>query len=188
MSGPQYSDVNTQMGRLSLLHGKIWKARTMLDCGVPHSSEQRLIYFTTANPPYLLTIQILSPSGQPVPYATFDFWQANSTGWYYQTSYRLRGVFKADAEGKCQILTVIPGAYGFTKSAKEDAGGWMRAGHFHIRISAPQDGETKDKELERLTTQIYVCRKNDPRDLSHDLYVLCLIDHNWLDADLVHLA
>ncbi|KAH8087886.1 Intradiol ring-cleavage dioxygenase [Cristinia sonorae] len=118
------------------------------------------------NPPYVLTVRILTPSGDPLPYAKFDFWQATTTGWYYNSKYRLRGTFQADAEGKCQILTVIAGAYGLSSAKESEDLKLFRAGHFHIMVYPP-DGED-GKDLENLTTQVYVCRKNDPKDMRSD--------------------
>lgn len=128
-----------------------------------------MLTYVSANPPYLLTIHVQAPSGKPLPYAKIDFWQATSDGWYYGATYRLRGVFHADADGKCEILGVIPGAYGFGK-VNEDDGSLLRAGHFHLSISTPED--TKEKNLEMLTTQLYVCRKNNSKDMDKDLYVI----------------
>ncbi|THH30853.1 hypothetical protein EUX98_g3312 [Antrodiella citrinella] len=80
-----------------------------------------------ANPPYLLSLRILSPSGEPMPYAKLDFWQATSSGLYFNSKYRLRGVFQADT---------------------------------------PDDAEYKN--VERLTTQIYVTRRNETKDMEAD--------------------
>ncbi|TCD62270.1 hypothetical protein EIP91_007109 [Steccherinum ochraceum] len=117
------------------------------------------------NPPYLLSLRIVSPSGKPVPYATVDFWQATIEGLYYNSKYRLRGVFKTDADGRCEVLTILPGAYGFGQGEGGELR-FARAGHFHLRISPPETGEMRN--LERLTSQIYVCPKNDPAPVFND--------------------
>ena len=99
-----------------------------------------------------MIISVKTPDGDPVPYATFDWWQADTVGCYSTDTYRLRGKFKADKWGIIEILTVMPGEYG--------PKGHERAGHFHATI-AP--GRCSSSNLESLTTQFYVCPQNDPK-------------------------
>ncbi|THH29683.1 hypothetical protein EUX98_g4494 [Antrodiella citrinella] len=106
--------------------------------------------------PYLMTIVVKTPKGEPVPYATFDWWQADTAGSYSNTTYRLRGKFRADAHGVMEVLTVAPGEYG--------PRGYERAGHYHV-ILGP--GET-NPDLEMLTTQLYLCPNNDPKGMETD--------------------
>ena len=107
-------------------------------------------------PPYLLTLTIRTPTGDPLPGALIDLWQATTDGHYSQNSYNLRGKFKTDTQGQIEILTIVPGQYGPLKHA--------RAGHFHLMISG---GE----QYELLVTQLYVCSANDRQGMMHDLYV-----------------
>jgi len=111
--------------------------------------------------PYLLSIKILTPKGEPIKGAVLDWWQADSHGVYTASSYRLRGKFKTDANGKIEVLTVAPGKYGPTN--------YTRAGHFHFIVSGKSvvDGG-KEKEWEALTTQVYVCKENDTKELKTD--------------------
>ncbi|KAL4245618.1 intradiol ring-cleavage dioxygenase family protein [Abortiporus biennis] len=107
-----------------------------------------------ANHPFVFTLQILSPSQQPLPNTTIDIWQASTVGEYYFKMYRLRGKCVTDADGKVEILTVAPGMYG--------PKGHERAGHFHLKISPPSTG------IEGLTTQVYVCEGNNAKWLKTD--------------------
>lgn len=107
--------------------------------------------------PYLMTVTVKTPKGDPVPFATVDWWQADTAGSYSATTYRFRGHFKTGADGVVEILTVAPGEYG--------PQGHKRAGHFHAIISP---GETHS-EYERLTTQMYVCPNNDSNGMNTDL-------------------
>lgn len=107
--------------------------------------------------PFLLAISLKSPSGDPLPNATIDLWQATTAGEYSFTSYRLRGIFTSDKNGLVEILTVAPGKYG--------PEGYKRAGHFHL-IVRPEVG--KEGETEELTTQIYVCEGNDVKEMGSD--------------------
>ncbi|TCD62589.1 hypothetical protein EIP91_006663 [Steccherinum ochraceum] len=107
--------------------------------------------------PYLMTVTVKTPKGEPVPYATFDWWQADTSGTYSNNTYRFRGKFKANADGVAEVLTVAPGEYG--------PKGYARAGHFHV-IIGPGDAKP---ELVHLTTQIYVCENNDASAMNTDI-------------------
>jgi len=115
-----------------------------------------------------MIIVIKTPQGDPVPYATFDWWQANTSGTYFNTTYRFRGTFQANAEGVVEVLTVAPGEYG-PKAHK-------RAGHFHTFISPGK----ANPDLETLTTQLYVCPDNDSKALNTDFlnYIRAPRPHN----------
>lgn len=126
-----------------------------------------------ANPPYLLTMRIQTACGKPLPHATIDLWQPNTAGRYYHAVYRLRGAFQADAEGKCEILTVIPGPSASCKlmgMCANDDDERTGAGYFHVRITPPSTEE--GKRLEMLTTRIYVCRNNDPNVMDPIQFVI----------------
>ena len=97
------------------------------------------------------------PSGNPLSNTLIDWWQADTTGNYYFSTYALRGKFVTDADGKAEVLTVAPGKYGPPEH--------LRAGHFHAILTPPS------RKYRQLTTQMYVCRANDPAELDTDLYV-----------------
>ncbi|GJE89571.1 catechol 1,2-dioxygenase [Phanerochaete sordida] len=104
--------------------------------------------------PFLLSITVRSPHGDPLPRATVDFWQATTAGVYAYRSYGLRGRLTTDAHGTVEVLTVAPGDYG--------AAAAVRTGHFHMFL---QDA---DGLCECLTTQLYVCHGNDVRGMNKD--------------------
>lgn len=110
--------------------------------------------------PYLFELTALTPKGDPVPNASIDWWQADGHGCYSFTDYRLRGKFRTDSNGKVQILTVVPGKYGPANH--------KRAGHFHFFVGGKTIEGGKEKEWETLTTQVYVCKDNDARELGTD--------------------
>lgn len=120
-------------------------------------------YLASGFAPFLMSLTILSPDGEPVPNTKIDWWQADSNGVYAYGSYALRGYFTTNAEGRIEILTVAPGEYGPLNL--------NRAGHFHLTM----DGGS---EHEMLTTQLYVCPANDKEHMKIDLYVIlpwCLL-------------
>lgn len=105
--------------------------------------------------PFLLTLMVQDQGGKPIANAEVDWWQADTAGDYYFSTYALRGKFKTDAGGKAEILSVSPGKYG--------PPGGIRAGHFHAIITPP------GRKQRSLTTQMYVCRANDPVELESDM-------------------
>jgi protocatechuate 3,4-dioxygenase beta subunit len=72
---------------------------------------------------------------RPLPGTVLDFWQADAAGRYDNEGYRLRGHVVADAQGRFQIETIVPGGYP------------GRTRHIHVKVQAP-GGRV-------LTTQLY---------------------------------
>jgi len=107
--------------------------------------------------PFLMTVRILSPEGKPVANATLDWWQADSSGGYYFTQYKLRGTVTTDANGVVEVLTVVPGAYGVMSVT--------RPGHFHLIVRPSKEDS---KKYDELTTQLYVCKGNDTAAIKSD--------------------
>jgi len=62
---------------------------------------------------------------QPVANAWLDFWQADANGVYDNTGYILRGNQYTDANGRYELVTVIPGIYP------------GRTEHIHFKVQAP---------------------------------------------------
>ena len=116
---------------------------------------------STGFKPYLMTVRVLSPEGNPIPGAELDWWQADTDGNYYHRTYTLRGRVTTDEEGCAEILTVAPAPYGVGTKIQ-------RAAHFHLWIHAPaaQKGETAYDDV---TTQLYVCDGNDTQLMAKDL-------------------
>ncbi|KAI5122528.1 hypothetical protein M0805_005255 [Coniferiporia weirii] len=110
--------------------------------------------------PFLATVRILTPDGSPIPGATIDWWQADTEGNYYFSSYTLRGRLTTDENGCAEVLSIPPGAYG-PEIAK-------RAGHFHLCVR-PSPGGVVGANCDELTTQLYVCEANDSSAMSLDL-------------------
>jgi len=62
---------------------------------------------------------------QPVANAWLDFWQADANGVYDNSGYTLRGHQYTDANGRYELVTVIPGLYP------------GRTEHIHFKVQAP---------------------------------------------------
>jgi protocatechuate 3,4-dioxygenase beta subunit len=82
-----------------------------------------------------LTGYVVNTSCQPLANAKVDVWQADASGQYDNSGYRLRGYVMTDASGRFTIETVIPGEYP------------GRTEHIHVKVT-PSGGST-------LTTQLY---------------------------------
>lgn len=108
--------------------------------------------------PLLITGQVLSTAGAPLPNVLLDWWQADTNGTYYHSRYRLRGTLRTDADGRFECLTVSPHEYGM--------GGLVRTAHLHVIFAAPGG--------ERVTTQLYICNANNPKEMNNDLYVVSI--------------
>ena len=101
------------------------------------NSPQRSSLLETSVTGTLLTItgRVLSTSCQPIAQAKLDFWQADNSGNYDNSGYRLRGHQFTDPEGRFTLQTVVPGLYP------------GRTRHIHVKAQAPGRGV--------LTTQLY---------------------------------
>lgn len=72
-----------------------------------------------------LTGRVLGTDCQPVVRALIDVWQADASGNYDNSGYRLRGHVVTDATGNYRINTIIPGLY------------TGRTEHIHVKVQAP---------------------------------------------------
>ena len=78
-----------------------------------------------AGDPLLITGYVLDANCAPIPGAWLDFWQADASGLYDSTSFRLRGHQFTDADGRFRLDTIIPGP----------ADGRPR--HLYVKVQAP---------------------------------------------------
>ena len=85
----------------------------------------------------LLTVTgyVLSTTCQPIAHALLDFWQADGSGNYDNTGFRLRGHQYTDNQGRYALDTIVPGEYP------------GRTRHIHVKVQVPGKAE--------LTTQLY---------------------------------
>jgi len=108
--------------------------------------------------PLLFTGQVRGVSGEPLPGATVEIWQADDAGFYAQFApdipeWNLRGTVLADDEGRFRIHTIQPAPYQIPTDGATGkliaAAGWhaWRPAHLHLKVSA--DGH------QRITTQLY---------------------------------
>ena len=109
-------------------------------------------------------------SGQPIPMAVLDIWQASADGFYEQQKpergpYYLRGKVPVDSDGRFDFRTIVPASY---EIPKEGPVGRLlaylgrhafRANHIHFKVFAD--------DYEPLTTQIFFS------------------DNEWLGSDTV---
>lgn len=108
--------------------------------------------------PFVLSGQVRSVSGDPLPGATIEIWHADDLGFYSQFApglpeWNLRGTLQADGDGRYTVHTVEPAPYQIPHDGATGkliaAAGWhaWRPAHLHLKISAP------DHQL--VTTQLY---------------------------------
>jgi protocatechuate 3,4-dioxygenase beta subunit len=89
-----------------------------------------------------VTGRVLSVTGEPIPNALVDLWNASPEGIYDIKGFHLRGKIKADSKGRYRIVTIRPAPYS------------GRTAHLHFKVSG------QDHRL--LTTQLYF--KGEPRN------------------------
>jgi protocatechuate 3,4-dioxygenase beta subunit len=95
-----------------------------------------------------------SGSGQPIPGAELDVWQADQHGEYDHDANNLRGIIRTDDEGRYRISTIVPADY---SQHEDDPVGELyrllgrhcyRAAHIHLKVRI--DG------ADVLTTQLFM--------------------------------
>lgn len=79
--------------------------------------------------------RVFSRGCKPLAGALLDFWQADDSGHYDNSGFRLRGHQLTDADGRYRLDTIVPGVYP------------GRTRHIHVRVQA--EGSPI------LTTQLY---------------------------------
>lgn len=93
-------------------------------------------------------------TGEPMPGAELDIWQADEHGEYDNDGYHLRGVVRTGDDGRYRVVTVLPKDY--PQHQNDPIGELLeamglevyRAAHIHVKVRV--DGE------ERLTTQFFM--------------------------------
>jgi protocatechuate 3,4-dioxygenase beta subunit len=89
----------------------------------------------TAATPLLITGRVLTGTGEPIPGAKLDFWQADENGAYDNRGYRYRGHQFSGADGSYLLETVLPRFYS------------GRTRHIHVKVDVAG--------MRPLTTQLY---------------------------------
>jgi len=114
------------------------------------SSPQRSSLLESGVTGTLLTItgRVLSTSCQPISVAKLDFWQADDSGNYDNSGFRLRGHQFTDADGRYTLQTIVPGLYP------------GRTRHIHVKAQAPNQSI--------LTTQLYF--PNEARNATDGIF------------------
>lgn len=120
----------------------------------------------------MLTGLVLSPQCKPVANALLDFWHCDEAGEYDNKGFRYRGHVLADAQGRFNLETIVPGAYP------------GRTRHIHVKVRAPggrilttqlyfpdEPGNRADGIYHRELT-MQVMRKGGRRDARFDFVVL----------------
>lgn len=102
-----------------------------------------------------LTIQgqVLSTACSPIAGALLDFWQADDSGNYDNSGFRLRGHQYTDATGRFTLETIVPGLYP------------GRTRHVHVKAQAPN--------APIVTTQLYF--PGEARNASDGLFMSALL-------------
>ncbi|WP_210590594.1 catechol 1,2-dioxygenase [Streptomyces sp. GESEQ-35] len=108
--------------------------------------------------PLLFQGRITGVSGEPLPGALLEIWQADDDGLYAQfapgiAQWNLRGAVEADDSGRFAVRTIQPAPYQIPTDGSCGkliaAAGWhaWRPAHLHLKVSAPGH--------ETLTAQLY---------------------------------
>jgi protocatechuate 3,4-dioxygenase beta subunit len=83
----------------------------------------------------ILAGYVLDQNCNPLPNAWIDFWQADASGEYDNTGYRLRGHQYTDTQGRYYLETVLPGLYASRPIE-----------HIHVKVR-PEGGEEVTSQL-----------------------------------------
>ncbi|WP_328504632.1 catechol 1,2-dioxygenase [Streptomyces sp. NBC_00457] len=111
-----------------------------------------------AGTPLLFRGQVTGISGEPLPGALLEMWQADDDGLYSRFApgipeWNLRGSIATDHEGRFAVTTIQPAPYQIPTDGScgrlITAAGWhaWRPAHLHLKVSAP--------DHDPLTTQLY---------------------------------
>jgi protocatechuate 3,4-dioxygenase beta subunit len=93
--------------------------------------------------------RVTDVAGRPIAAAKIDAWQTATSGFYacqqpgVQSIENLRGIYRADAEGRYEVRTVRPSPYPIPSDGpvgallKANHRNWWRPAHLHFWVSAP---------------------------------------------------
>ncbi|MDH6124066.1 dioxygenase [Kitasatospora sp. GP82] len=118
------------------------------------------IDLTGGGTPCLVTGEVRTTDGQPLPGATLDVWQADDQGFYdvqqpeEQPAGNGRGLFTADADGRFRFRSVVPRHYPIPTDGP--VGDLLRATGRHANRPAHIHFIVAAEGHRSLTTQIYV--------------------------------
>ena len=124
--------------------------------GTPHRSN---LLEPGDKPELILTGRVLTPAGRPIAGALVSFWHASHIGEYDMVGYKYSGYVVADADGRYELTTIVPGAYQ-PREAK----------HVHVKVQA----------ISRpVTTQLFIEGEpgnTDDKYYNPALFVACTVD------------
>src|SRR5690349_21717392 len=107
-----YSAQAAPAGQTGTCNGTITPALTegpYYKAGSPQRTS--LLEAGTTGTKVVLTGTVYDRNCRPIAGAWLDFWQADSSGAYDNSGYKLRGYQYADQNGRYQLTTVVPGEY-----------------------------------------------------------------------------
>lgn len=105
--------------------------------------------------------RVLDAQCRPLRHAVLDVWQTDPTGRYDHFGYEFRGHQFTDAEGRYELLTLLPASYRFL--------GFWRRRHIHVKVAAPRHRP--------LTSQVFFPFGEDAgfEDFSFDRRLVCRV-------------
>jgi len=93
-------------------------------------------------------------TGEALPGAEVDFWQADENGTYDNEGFNLRGIVRTDASGAYRVRTVVPKDY--SDHDHDPIGELFRAMGRHNRRAAHIHVKLRAAGHEPLTTQLFI--------------------------------
>lgn len=112
-------------------------------------------------PGLVLSGQVLSAKGVPIPGAVVNFWSSDLYGNYDMVGYRYTGYVVTDEAGRYEVTTIIPGYYQ-PRNAK----------HIHVKLQAVS---------RPVTTQLYF--EGEPGNTDDEYYHPALLVPCTVDGD-----
>lgn len=101
-------------------------------------------------------------TGEPLPDAVLDFWQADGEGVYDNDGFHLRGIVRSSADGSYRVQTVVPRDY--SEHDGDPIGELFRAMGRHSRRAAHIHLKAHHPGYLDLTTQIFMPNSSHLKD------------------------